>query len=248
MSHAPPVLRPPRLRAGAARGLHPRRARDHPGEPRPRRGRHGGRPPYESGRAALARGDVGLAVEQFRRELHADPGSVRALNGLAIAYDELGRFDVARAVYERALHAAPDAPDTMNNLGRSLLRQGAPEAALPYLVRAREAAPPGERAVIEANLAEARAAAGAPPAPPPRVGAAGASLERVGARTHLLRAGDTAPRRLVAAYPLEPGTPPAAPARPAPLATSSRSAGGSGETTARAGGAGEAGGAPGSRG
>ena len=50
--------------------------------------------PYLAGRDALSQGAIGLAVEQFRRALRSDPDSVPALNGLAVAYDEIGRFDV----------------------------------------------------------------------------------------------------------------------------------------------------------
>jgi tetratricopeptide (TPR) repeat protein len=150
---------------------------------------------YARGRTALASGEVGVAVEQFRRALRADPASVPALNGLAVAYDEIGRFDVAQGLYRRALAIAPQSAATMNNLGRSLLRQGAAAAALPYLVAAREQAGPAQLAVVEANLADARRIAAAPAA---RGGAASpdVALERVGAREHLLRTGPS-PRRLI---------------------------------------------------
>jgi tetratricopeptide (TPR) repeat protein len=155
---------------------------------------------YAAGRAALARGEPGLAVERFRRALRADPFSADALNGLAVAYDELGRFDVARSLYDRALGHRPDAPATLNNLGRSLLRQGAAGAALAPLGRARDRAGPADLVVIDSNLAAARARLGAGAAAPSGLGpapgglAAPTAVERVGARLHLLRTGAAGPQ------------------------------------------------------
>src|SRR5262245_6045313 len=108
--------------------------------------------PYLAGRGALSQGATGLAVEQFRRALRSDPDSVPALNGLAVAYDEIGRFDVAQGLYRRALSIAPQSVQTLNNLGRSLLRQGEFGSAVPYLSLARERAQPPLLSIVEENL------------------------------------------------------------------------------------------------
>jgi hypothetical protein len=111
--------------------------------------------PYAVGKRHLRDNNYGLAVESFRVALRADPESVQALNGLAIAYDQLGRFDVSRALYDRALRIDPDSTETLNNLARSLIRQGQSAAALAYLERARAASP--DNPTVLANL---RAAGG----------------------------------------------------------------------------------------
>lgn len=147
--------------------------------------------PYAAGRSALATGQPAAAVGLFRHALRAEPHSVAALNGLAIAYDELGRFDVSRSVYERALRLDPASPMTQNNLGRSLLRQGMTDAAIRLLQQAQLAAAGPDLQIIRANLASVpgprpltpdgtRRGASAAPAGPFRV-------ERLGARTHLVR-------------------------------------------------------------
>jgi len=152
--------------------------------------------PYDRGKAALVKGEIGGAVESFRRALRADPASISALNGLAVAYDEIGRFDVAQGLYRRALTLAPHSTETLNNLGRSLVRQGSAGTALPYLTAAREHASPTQLPVVEANVAAARAVL----APQDIKLLPSAMLERTGAREHLLRTGQT-PRRLVAVEP-----------------------------------------------
>ncbi|MHA1599468.1 MAG: tetratricopeptide repeat protein, partial [Alphaproteobacteria bacterium] len=52
------------------------------------------------GRDRFAAGHYGLAVEAFRDAIKADPNSVEALNGLAAAYDQIGRYDLAIYHYE----------------------------------------------------------------------------------------------------------------------------------------------------
>ncbi len=92
--------------------------------------------PYQRGKALLASGDLPGAVAALRAALAADPQSVDALNGLGIAFDRLGRYDIARGYYDMALALAPDHPLVLNNLGYSLYLQGQDAAAIPILRRA----------------------------------------------------------------------------------------------------------------
>jgi tetratricopeptide (TPR) repeat protein len=125
-----------------------------------------GEDPYAAGKAHLRAGQLGLAVESFRMALRRDPQSVDALNGLAVAYDQMGRVDVASTLLERALSIDPGSTATLNNMARSLLRQNQPTRALAYLERARAASP--DNPTVLANLRAADEA----PAPEPVVVAA----------------------------------------------------------------------------
>ncbi|MCE3249460.1 MAG: hypothetical protein K0R41_3285 [Geminicoccaceae bacterium] len=108
--------------------------------------------PYEDGKRHLAAGRYGLAVERFGQVLARDRRSLDALNGLAIGYARLGRFDVAQAYFERALEVdAFDVP-TLNNYGRALVEQGRLRDARPFLQLALHQAAPADGAVIAANL------------------------------------------------------------------------------------------------
>src|SRR3546814_7729888 len=82
-----------------------------------------------------------------------DPASVEAVNGLAAAYDQLGRYDLAERYYQRALAMDPTSVQTLNNLGYSLLLQGKPELALTFFRDAARIAP--DNTVIAANAEQA---------------------------------------------------------------------------------------------
>ncbi|WP_164155966.1 tetratricopeptide repeat protein, partial [Sandarakinorhabdus rubra] len=90
----------------------------------------------DEGRALLAAGNAAQAISAFRLALSADQGSVPALNGLAIAYDRLGRVDLARQHFEMALAVQPDAADIAYNLGLTLHLAGDHRAAVPWLQKA----------------------------------------------------------------------------------------------------------------
>lgn len=90
---------------------------------------------YQDGRALLAKGDTAGAIAAFRAALVASPQSIDALNGLGVAYDRLGRYDLSRSWYDTALAIDPDAVLVLNNLGYSLYLQGQYTAAIPILQR-----------------------------------------------------------------------------------------------------------------
>lgn len=88
------------------------------------------------GRSLLAAGNAAQAISAFRAALAHDGQSVVALNGIAIAYDRLGRIDLARQHFEMALAIEPDAADIAYNLGWTLHRAGQHRNAIPWLQRA----------------------------------------------------------------------------------------------------------------
>ena len=115
---------------------------------------------YDQAKAHFLAGSLGLALRDFRRSLRSDPESVPTLNGIAITYARLGRFDLSRHYYERALAYEPDSAATLNNFGRSLLAHDQALLAVGYLERAHQAAPDNE--LIQANLDLARSLASRP--------------------------------------------------------------------------------------
>jgi hypothetical protein len=91
---------------------------------------------YAVGRDALASGDALAAMAAFRAALREDPALVAALNGMGVALDRVGRFDLARPYYETALALEPAAADILYNFALSLSLQGLDEAARPLLTKA----------------------------------------------------------------------------------------------------------------
>ena len=58
-------------------------------------------------RGQLALGNVALALESFRIAAREDPNSIDAFSGIALCYDQMGRYDLSRRNYETALALAP---------------------------------------------------------------------------------------------------------------------------------------------
>jgi hypothetical protein len=79
--------------------------------------------------ALLAHGDYALAIDEYRKALRDHPDDADALNGLAVSYDQLGRFDLSDRYFEEALAMAPREPAFYRNFARSLDRQGRSEDA-----------------------------------------------------------------------------------------------------------------------
>lgn len=106
---------------------------------------------YQEAKDHLLAERYGLAVQVFRRALAENPTSVPAMNGLAIAYGQIGRDDLSLRWFERALAADPSSVETLNNVGYWALERGQFELARRYLLRA-DALSPGQPQVT-ANLA-----------------------------------------------------------------------------------------------
>jgi len=95
---------------------------------------------YEQGKRHLQLGSAGLAVDAFQAALKDHPDSIPALNGLAVAYDRLGRADVAQRFLDQALALEPNSAVTLNNLAYLNLVGGNTAVALAYAERAKIAA------------------------------------------------------------------------------------------------------------
>ena len=109
--------------------------------------------PYAQGKQSLVDGNPATAIEYFRDALRDEPKSVAAMNGLAIAYDELGRYDTSETLFRRALSLDPNSVQTLNNFGRSLQRSGQADYAHFYLQMAKSVgALQNEETVIDENI------------------------------------------------------------------------------------------------
>ena len=95
---------------------------------------------YEQGKRNLQLGNPGLAIAAFQRELAQNPNSIPAINGLAVAYDRLGRSDVAQRYLDQALTLDSNSVVTLNNLAYLHLTHGETAVAVAYGERARAAA------------------------------------------------------------------------------------------------------------
>src|SRR5258708_667845 len=95
---------------------------------------------YEEGKRYLQLGSFGLAIGAFQKELAENTNSIPALNGLAVAYERIGRRDVAQRYFDLALTLDPKSAVTLNNLAYLNLTQGNTALALDYGERARVAA------------------------------------------------------------------------------------------------------------
>ena len=85
--------------------------------------------PLAEGRAKLALGQNGLAISAFRAALREQPESADAYNGLGIAYDRIGRKDLAQRYFELAVAGEPDNAKFSGNLARFFENSGRPHMA-----------------------------------------------------------------------------------------------------------------------
>jgi hypothetical protein len=114
--------------------------------------------PVDRARVQLTMGQFGLAVEALQSALHREPQSGRILNLLAVAYDKIGRSDLADRYFAESLEIDPHAAVTLNNWGYSKLLRGDRAAALDLFQQAAAKTP--DNPVILANLALAQRTAG----------------------------------------------------------------------------------------
>jgi len=155
---------------------------------------------FAEGKEDLRADRLGLAIDKLQAALAKKPNSVEIMNAVGVAYDRLGRHELAQVYFERALALAPDSTQTLNNIGYSLSLQGKYEEAVSYLQRA--ALRPGETAFsdivtrnyrIAVNKLRVASARNQPPAPQ-QAATVGASpcpsnsiwIERTTARVHTL--------------------------------------------------------------
>lgn len=86
--------------------------------------------------AYLERGNLGVAMEEVRLALKADPGYAPAYNLLGLVQMDLRENGEAERAFERALQIGPNDPDTNHNYGWFLCRSGREEESLRYFLNA----------------------------------------------------------------------------------------------------------------
>lgn len=96
------------------------------------------------GRAQLALGNAGLALETFRTLQRQQPESADVFAGIAACYAAMGRYDLARTNYEFALAYAPNDRNLLNALASSLDRLGRAEQATQIRAEMRTMTPPAQ--------------------------------------------------------------------------------------------------------
>lgn len=111
---------------------------------------------YELGKSYLAQRRFAPAAQAFQSALLAGGPSVEVLNALAVAYDNLGRYDLSEEMYRRALALDARNAQTLNNYGVSLARRGMPDRAKLVLAQAHADAP--SDAMVAANIARLQSA------------------------------------------------------------------------------------------
>jgi hypothetical protein len=77
----------------------------------------------------LADGNYGLAIETYRRILVATPDDASAVEGLALCYDRLRRYDLSDIYFQKALALAPRNDAFYRAYAASLTAQGRNDAA-----------------------------------------------------------------------------------------------------------------------
>ena len=88
------------------------------------------------GRQDLAAGNSGMAERHFREAVESNRDDAPSWIGLAAAYDNLGRFELADRAYEQAIRIEGETLTIMNNRGYSLLLRGEKRRALAQFERA----------------------------------------------------------------------------------------------------------------
>jgi Flp pilus assembly protein TadD len=71
------------------------------------------------GKEQFRNANYGLAEKHFRQAVEQSPESLEALIGLAAAYDQLGRFDLADRAYKEAMRLGGSTSAVLNNRGYS---------------------------------------------------------------------------------------------------------------------------------
>jgi Flp pilus assembly protein TadD len=102
-------------------------------------------------------GAYGLAEKYFRRAAETHPSDAETWLGLAAAYDQLRRFDLADRAYAQAIRLAGPTVEIINNQGYSLMLRGKYAAAAAKFAQAARKAP--DNAYVKNNirlLAESR--------------------------------------------------------------------------------------------
>ncbi len=90
----------------------------------------------ELGSAYFERGNLGVALEELRIAIGADPNYAQAYNVLGLVHMDLRENEVAQRHFERAIALTPNDPDINNNYGWFLCRSGREEQSIAYFLAA----------------------------------------------------------------------------------------------------------------
>jgi Flp pilus assembly protein TadD len=104
-------------------------------------------------RRKLQEGDATGALADLKALLVKQPDDVRALDAAGVAYDRLGRYDLAAHYYLAALTLEPGSSVVENNFGYSLFLAGDFEAARAHLERAARGGDPDAAEAARRTLA-----------------------------------------------------------------------------------------------
>ncbi len=86
--------------------------------------------------AYFERGNMGVALEELRTAIAADPSYAPAYSVLGLVHMDLRENEVAQVHFERALALSPNDPDINNNYGWFLCRSGREEQSIAYFLAA----------------------------------------------------------------------------------------------------------------
>ena len=95
-------------------------------------------------------GNFGLAEKHFRAAAESQPHNAEAWLGLAAAYDQLRRFDLADRAYGQAIRIVGERVEIINNQGYSYMLRGDYRRARERLMLANVKAPDNPQ--VQANL------------------------------------------------------------------------------------------------
>ena len=90
----------------------------------------------ELGSAYFERGNMGVALEELRIAIAADPNYAPAYSVLGLVHMDLRENNVAQQHFERALNLSPNDPDINNNYGWFLCQTGREEQSIGYFLAA----------------------------------------------------------------------------------------------------------------
>lgn len=107
--------------------------------------------PLTRGKRHFANRNFGLAIEAFEEARQLAPQSVNVLNALAVAYEEIGRSDLADSYFLEALDVDPSSAQTYNNWAMVHLGRGNSTKAEQLLAEAARLAPADP--MVAANIA-----------------------------------------------------------------------------------------------
>lgn len=107
----------------------------------------------ELGRAHIARGQAFYGVAPLEQARALAPRDWRPWSLLGVAYEQVNRFDDARAAWNQALTLSPDNPDVLTNAAMAAMTHGDAPGAEALLRRA--AAQPNASGQVRQNLAMA---------------------------------------------------------------------------------------------